>query len=434
MAKGNLRRILKHEQLIESIEKSKSKPSPKRTHSSLDAITSEKIIEEPEEDTDKASREELLQEIQELKGKTLSKKEKRKLKKLEALLKDSSSSSEEENVLRSKDENGADDAETSGRGEVEDEDEEDSEEDSEEEPLDLERLAASQSESELDESSEKDDESSAEEGAGEQQEQESEAEEDDVPLSEVEYDLDADVVPHTKLTINNIAALKDSLARIRLPWEKHSFVEHQSVVGAEPTEEGIKDIYDDTERELAFYKQGMDAVKKGKVTLLKLKVPFSRPLDYFAEMAKSDEHMEKLKDKLLKEAADRKASEDAKRQRQLKKFGKQVQVSTLQERAKQKREALEKIKSLKKKRKNNELSNDDDFQIALEEATREDSHVEKRRKPNGKRLAKDAKYGFGGKKRGLKRNDANSSGDISAFSASKMKNKSRPGKSKRNRR
>ena len=41
--------------------------------------------------------------------------------------------------------------------------------------------------------------------------------------------------------------------------------------------------------------------------------------------------------------------------------------------------------------------------------------------PNAKRQKKDAKYGFGGKKRHLKSGDAMSSGDLSSFSAKRMK-------------
>ena len=77
-------------------------------------------------------------------------------------------------------------------------------------------------------------------------------------------------------------------------------------------------------------------------------VPFSRPTDYFAEMVKSDEHMGKVKEKLRDEAASKKASQEARRQRDLKKFGKQVQVAKQQERDKAKRETLEKISSLKR--------------------------------------------------------------------------------------
>lgn len=350
-------------------------------------------------------------------GAPLSKKERRMLKKLMA--KKAAESEESSAEL----ENNSDE-------EAKNEDEEDEED----EEYDLEKLAASESESEVGEDEDESDDESEDEDDDESNnadglDEDEEAE--DVPLSDVEFDDDADVVPHSKLTVNNIGALKESLARIRLPWEKHSFVEHQSVISAEKSAIGIKDIYDDTERELAFYRQGLDAVRQGRITLLKLKVPFSRPTDYFAEMVKSDEHMDKLKTKLLKEAADKKASEDAKKQRQLKKFGKQVQHETLQERAKQKRDTLEKIKSLKKKRGANEIANDDEFQIALEEATAED-RPSKRAKPNGKRKAKDSKFGFGGKKRGLNKNDADSSADI--YNQRKKGKASRPGKSKRSRR
>jgi rRNA-processing protein EBP2 len=52
--------------------------------------------------------------------------------------------------------------------------------------------------------------------------------------------------------------------------------------------------------------------------------------------------------------------------------------------------------------------------------------------PN-KRQKKDAKYGFGGKKRFAKSGDAMSSGDLRGFSSKKMKTgaKQRPGKSRR---
>ena len=75
---------------------------------------------------------------------------------------------------------------------------------------------------------------------------------------------------------------------------------------------------------------------------------FTRPTDYFAEMVKSEEQMGKVRSKMVDEAARKKASSDARRQRDLKKFGKAVQVAKLQERNVAKRETLEKISSLKR--------------------------------------------------------------------------------------
>ncbi|CAH6723857.1 rRNA-processing protein Ebp2p [[Candida] jaroonii] len=412
MAKKGSKAQLGAEALLESIDKSRSKPQSKETVEAkpVKPVKAKPVKKVKEKDYESS---------------VLSKKEQRKLKKQ---LKEQEEEEQEEQEEEP--------------GFIDDEAEEAS--DDEEEDLDFNKLAESESDSEIDEEEQDDDEDEEEQDDEDDEEQdEEEEEEEDIPLSDVEIDSDADVVPHTKLTINNTAALGESLARIALPWSKHSFVEHQSITGDEKTELSIKDIYDDTERELAFYKQGLDAVKQGRANLLKLKVPFSRPMDYFAEMVKSDEHMDKLKNKLMTEAANKKASEEAKRQRQLKKFGKQVQHETLQNRAKEKRDTLDKVKNLKKRKANHDLG-DDEFQIALEEATKENSRVDKerhangrngdkRQRPNGKRLAKDAKYGFGGKKRFLRKNDAQSSADVSGFSSKKMKNQ-RPGKSKRSRR
>ncbi|AAS52562.2 AEL123Wp [Eremothecium gossypii ATCC 10895] len=287
--------------------------------------------------------------------------------------------------------------------------------------LDLDKLARSDSESE-----------SEDEFAEARSVEEHEAEdgsEEDVPLSDVEFDSDADVVPHQKVTINNTKAISDSLARIQLPWQKHSFQEHQTVTAAANADAGITDIYDDTERELAFYKQSLDAVVQARDALTALRVPFKRPLDYFAEMVKTDEHMDKLKSKLVKEASDKKAREEARKQRQLKKFGKQVQVATLQQRQKEKRETLDKIKSLRTKRKHNDID-DDAFAVGVEDAAAEKPH-----KAGAKRQAKNAKYGQGGLKRFKRKNDAQSSAEMTDFSTRKMKGKApRPGKSKRSRR
>jgi len=98
-------------------------------------------------------------------------------------------------------------------------------------------------------------------------------------------------------------------------------------------------------------------VRLARTKLLKEGVPFSRPKDYFAEMVKEDAHMEKVKAQLVQEATNKKAAAEARKLRDLKKFGKQVQVAKLQERQKEKKETLEKIKNLKR----SECSEDSHF-------------------------------------------------------------------------
>lgn len=181
--------------------------------------------------------------------------------------------------------------------------------------------------------------------------------------------------------------------------------------------------------------------------------------------------MGKIKKKMYDEAASKKASADARKQRDLKKFGKQVQVAKLQQRQKDKRETLEKIDALKKseyhprpdrlllntavvehhaddfpttERKTNSSGPTDDtndlFDVAIEDATKPDSRKRGRNDGSGpslKRQKKNEKFGYGGKKRHAKSGDAISSSDMSGFSVKKMKSGAkaggpkRPGKSKR---
>jgi rRNA-processing protein EBP2 len=92
------------------------------------------------------------------------------------------------------------------------------------------------------------------------------------------------------------------------------------------------------------------------------------------------------------------------------------------------------------------------FDIALDEQTKDVPRREKRKKGDrasddksrAKRQKRDGKYGFGGKKKHSKSNDAMSSGDLGGFSQKKNKGSfgsgggggkkkaaSRPGKAKR---
>ena len=198
-----------------------------------------------------------------------------------------------------------------------------------------------------------DSEGGAEEGGkasgGDSTDGESDGEYSDVDLSDIENEDDLvlrDVIPHQRLTINNTAALLSAHSRIALPLSSLPISEHLSIVS--PTHIDIPDINDDLNRELAFYTQALYAANTVRQSLHDEGVPFSRPSDYFAEMVKTDDHMGKIRQKLVNEAADRKAVQEARKQKDLKKFGKQVQVAKLQERQKQKRETLEKINALKR--------------------------------------------------------------------------------------
>lgn len=120
-------------------------------------------------------------------------------------------------------------------------------------------------------------------GDSDDDEDEEEEDEDDIPVSDLE-DLEEeekeDLIPHTRLTINNTAALLTSLNRIRIPTDSSApFATHQSITSSTRTADDIPNVSDDLQRELQFYKQSRDAVLKARTLLRKEGVPFSRPND-----------------------------------------------------------------------------------------------------------------------------------------------------------
>ncbi|OUM65475.1 hypothetical protein PIROE2DRAFT_21857, partial [Piromyces sp. E2] len=176
-----------------------------------------------------------------------------------------------------------------------------------------------------------------------------------------------------------------------------------------------KTVHDDLKRELAFYEQGLAAAIEGRKKYKALNKPFSRPDDYFAEMVKTDEQMSKIRQNMIEESESIKNAEAAKRQRDLRKYGKKVQTEKLLEKNRNKKMEMEKINRLKRKRSDN---NDDDFDVSLDF---DDNDNKNKPQKSKKRLAKDKKFGYGGKKRGSKQNTAESTADMSGFSHKKMK-------------
>jgi rRNA-processing protein EBP2 len=99
---------------------------------------------------------------------------------------------------------------------------------------------------------------------------------------------------------------------------------------------------------LSSYKQGLHGATTAQALAKKHNLPFTRPADFYAEMVKSDSHMERIRQRLLDESAGIKRSEDKRREREGKKFGKKVQVEKLKEREKEKKNIEERIRGLKR--------------------------------------------------------------------------------------
>lgn len=126
-----------------------------------------------------------------------------------------------------------------------------------------------------------------------------------------------------------------------------------------------------------------------------------RPDDYFAEMAKTDEHMQKIRSNLAAKQQGQAKSERLKQMREQRKMGKLIQRQSRVQKEADKREMLNNLKKFRKGKLKNLDFLDDNRKSGSAAAA----------KTAGKRKARDNKFGFGGKKRGLKRNTKDSSMD-----------------------
>ena len=153
-----------------------------------------------------------------------------------------------------------------------------------------------------------------------------------------------------KKRIYNAPALLQKLEEIKLqagiPWVEYP------VINSAFVHEGV-DAEDDFTREVSFYKQAVAGCVEAQVYMERVGLKYKRPNDFFAEMLKTDSHMAKVRQALLDQQKRIEAVEERRRQRELKRFGKKVQVEKEQTRAKQKKSELD---SIKQWRKGNEAS------------------------------------------------------------------------------
>nr|ODN93922.1 rRNA-processing protein EBP2 [Cryptococcus depauperatus CBS 7841] len=261
--------------------------------------------------------------------------------------------------------------------------------------------------------------------------------------------VDEDAVPRQKVTINNKPALRiltDAIRITNIAWPEHLVLTSKETADVDPN--------DDLQRETIFYKIALGCISQAKKLATKHGIPFTRPDDYYAEMVKSDEHMERVRTKLVEEAQTIKKSEAAKKQRDLKKFGKQIQQEKLKQREQDKKSFDERVQGLKRKRKEGmEIGEDgDEFDIAVEDAMKgrteklgrgtQDKSKASHMKPMPRHV-RDSKYSLGGGGRRSKQNTRESTmdfgGSMSRGKGGKglkggpggAKSKGRPGKSRR---
>ncbi|XP_065332347.1 probable rRNA-processing protein EBP2 homolog [Cloeon dipterum] len=249
------------------------------------------------------------------------------------------------------------------------------------------------------------------------------------------------VKPPRKFT-NNVGGMKRKLEEFKLAgkWiDRLDVVSGLAPLAPELVEkmQDQKQITDSTElaandfqRELHFYRQSQATVLEAIPRLKSMNIPTRRPEDYFAEMLKTDDHMQKVRDALTKKQTEEERREKIRQFRQQKKFGKKVEAQAKVAKQMQKKAMLDEVKKFRKgQRKDLDFLDDFNPKKAKEGHAKQgpgNSGKAKIKRSQFRKEAKDKKYGFGGRKRGSKANTRESSSE--AFN--KGKSTGRPGMSR----
>merc|ERR1719427_2252155 len=193
--------------------------------------------------------------------------------------------------------------------------------------------------------------------------------------------------PEKRELKNNVPAMKQKLAEIQ---NQSNWIERLDLLNAPAPlapelamkeDLHIKERQTKLKQEKLFYRQAQAAVMEGLPRLQSMNVRTRRPGDYFTQMAKSDQHMNKIREKLLSK-----------------------------EQSQQRAEKVSKLREMKKIRKGQ--GGNLDF---LDGGGKDGSVGKGGPKGVAKKNFKDKKFGFGGKKKGLKKNDKKSADDVSSF-------------------
>ncbi|KAF7202704.1 probable rRNA-processing protein EBP2 [Nothobranchius furzeri] len=232
------------------------------------------------------------------------------------------------------------------------------------------------------------------------------------------------LVDKSKTFVNNVEGLKLCLAELHkdLAWVERLDMTNppadEVLTNAEgnvsAVSNGELNADDDFQREMFFYRQAQATVLNALPLLNQHDIATKRPDDYFAEMAKSDQHMQKIRKKLISKQLILEKSEKAKKLREQRKFAKKVQVEVIQKRQKEKKAMMSSVKKYQKG-----ITDKLDFLDGDKKTAKDSSGASKKvqRGPSAKRKFKDQKFGFGGKKSGKKWNTKESFNDVSDFRA-----------------
>jgi rRNA-processing protein EBP2 len=176
-------------------------------------------------------------------------------------------------------------------------------------------------------------------------------------------------------------------------------------------------VDDDIKREEAFKNQALQACLKAQKMILSAGMNFFKPSTIHGSTLKTVEQLTRIQDKMDLAAKESKKIEEMRKQRSMKKVAKKIQTEKVQAREHSRKEAAKMIVGSHKGNR--------EFGVSVEDSSAKKNDPKKHQSVS-KRSSKDKKYGFGGKKRGTKRNTKASCNDDSIdFKASLNKKPAR---------
>lgn len=189
--------------------------------------------------------------------------------------------------------------------------------------------------------------------------------------------------------------------------EPSSWLERLAISATKPLPEDLN-ADDDPKREEVFLQQALQSCARAVSLLEKAKVPWRRPPDFYAEMYKSDVHMEKVRDSIMRSKTEVEERSHRRQMKEQKKFGKEVQAEVMRERARYKREMMDKVSEWRKKRGRTDEQLEDELETAPPPGKQQRGEGEKRRGghaavPKRKVLAPGGKKKRPGKSRRIRK-------------------------------
>lgn len=245
-------------------------------------------------------------------------------------------------------------------------------------------------------------------------------------------EMDSDETPLSEPSKNAVYNREGLLEKLEdITWPKDLEWIHTLTINYDQADE--IDVNDDLTRELAFYNQALNGARQSFDKLQTMGIPFLRPPDFYAEMVKSDNHMLKIKSRLLVEKKKIEEVEERKKARDSKKRAKEIQAQKIKERAKRKKEEIESVKKWRKQRQQSGFAKGKEEEMNFGDGGNSFQKSNKKRpgvspsdrsggfKAKGqgrKRSFRDGKFGHGGRKGLKKQNSAETTNDMSDFNKS----------------